>query len=271
MNKNVVIFILVLFTLLGSIWGSVENRKRISLEQQLQDMSAEIEKIGMQTSKEREQVLGKTAGLQETLADKEEQLKDARKELVALRKSSKAIESQLSGCTASLQEMNEKNESYLQEIQVAKKNIASLQAADDKQQQDSKAQPEEKAGKQPGQAGKGVTAGLDRQDVTSLQNQLQTTSFTVEQLREELNACNAQITGLEKLVDEKNAGMDEISQDMDRLKVNMDVLLSKISDQKDSLQELQEENRDLAKELAAKNEEIADLQEEIMQGPVKKE
>lgn len=271
MNKNVVIFILVLFTLLGSIWGSVANKKRIVLEEQLKAMAADMEKIGMQTSKEREQVLGKTAGLQETLADKEDQLHNARKELVVLRKSAKAVESQLSECTSSLQEMNEKNESYMKEIQAAKNTIASLKASLKKEEEISAKQQPVAIEPGPAQEEEPAAEQQDNEEVLSLQDQLQSTSLTVEQLQEGLNACNAQIIGLEKLVDEKNAEMDETVAEMDRLKINMDVLLSKISEQKDSLQEMQEENRDLAKELAAKNEEIADLQEEIMQSPVQKE
>jgi len=34
MNKNRVIFALVVLTILGSIWGSVANKKKASLERQ---------------------------------------------------------------------------------------------------------------------------------------------------------------------------------------------------------------------------------------------
>ena len=80
---------------------------------------------------------------------------------------------------------------------------------------------------------------------------------------EELEKARAQIIGLEKIVEEKNAVVEEISRELDRVKINMDVLLSKISDQQDMLQEVQEENSELVKELAAKNEECADLQEQL--------
>jgi len=79
----------------------------------------------------------------------------------------------------------------------------------------------------------------------------------------ELEKAKAQILGLEKIVEEKNAAVEELSQELDRVKINMDVLLSKIADQQDSLQEVQEENGELVKELAAKNEECADLQEQL--------
>lgn len=83
----------------------------------------------------------------------------------------------------------------------------------------------------------------------------------------DLAAAKAQIVGLEKIIEEKNANVEEISRELDRVKINMDVLLSKISDQQDTLQEVQEENSELVKELAAKNEECADLQEQLQKAP----
>ena len=50
MNKNVIIFILVVFTLIGSIWGSIASRQKVSMEVQLEKMAAEIaQKIDPQT------------------------------------------------------------------------------------------------------------------------------------------------------------------------------------------------------------------------------
>ncbi|HHL32883.1 MAG TPA: hypothetical protein ENJ30_00800 [Desulfobulbaceae bacterium] len=84
----------------------------------------------------------------------------------------------------------------------------------------------------------------------------------------ELEKAKAQIIGLEKMVEEKNATIEEISRELDRVKINMDVLLAKISDQQDALQEVQVENSELVKELAAKNEECADLQEQLHKAPL---
>ena len=273
MNKNVVIFILVIFTLLGSIWGSVANRKKVVLEDQLSNMNAEIEKLKHQTNKEREQVLGKTAGLQESLVEKDDQLQKARKELVTLRKSAQAVEAQLSECTASLQEVNLKNEKHIKEIQAANNTIASLQADLAKKggQTVGVSKPESPENEADGQKEQAAEVGPSDENAADLKERLQSVSLNADQLQEDLNACNAQILGLEKLIDEKNEAMDETTQEMDRLKINMDVLLSKIADQRDSMQELQEDNRELAKELAERNEEIANLQEEVMKSPVPQE
>jgi chromosome segregation ATPase len=78
----------------------------------------------------------------------------------------------------------------------------------------------------------------------------------------ELNKAQAQIFGLEKIVEEKNAAVEELSRELDRVKINMDVLLSKIADQQDALQEVQEENSELVKKLAGKSEECDQDEEE---------
>ena len=84
----------------------------------------------------------------------------------------------------------------------------------------------------------------------------------------EYESVRAQVIGLEKIIEEKNATIEETSKELDHWKVNMDVLLSRITEQQDALQELQNENRELAKELAAKNQELADLNEQLIQTPV---
>lgn len=266
MNKNVVIFVLVVLTLVGSIWGSVANRKKINMEQKLNETVASMKKMAEQTSKEREQVLGKTAGLQENLVERDEQLAKARKELVSLRKETQGLEAKLSGCNASIAELKRDKETGRQELKAAQAEIASLKGKLDTME---KAQENPAVGiDTPPRAGDGEAALADSQ---SIQEQLQSAELTVDKLQQRLDAASAQIVGLEKIVDEKNDAMEETGREMDRLKINMDVLLSKIADQQDELQEIREENRELAKELTAKNEEIADLQEEVMQHPVQEQ
>ncbi|HER63605.1 MAG TPA: hypothetical protein ENO11_06480, partial [Desulfobacteraceae bacterium] len=107
MNKSRAIFILVVLVVVSGIWGSLADRKRIVLEKKLKETVEQMQKLTEQNTRQREQVLGKTAGLQETLAEKEEQLGKARKELVSLRKEIKVLESQISACNATIQKLNE--------------------------------------------------------------------------------------------------------------------------------------------------------------------
>lgn len=268
MNKNVVIFILVVLIFIGGIWGSLADRKKNDLRKKLSETYEQMEKLSQQNTMQREQVLGKTAGLQGTLADKEKQLGKARKELVSLRKKLKALESQLSSCDAIILKVSQEKKELESKMLAAQDKIID-KTAEKIEQKISVAVPLQEDEAQDEQVVKpDEEDNTDQYDVQSLLQQLQAAELTIDRLRQRLDAGNAQMMGLEKLLEEKSSAMEETSQDMDRLKINMDVLLSKIADQRDELQEVQEENRDLVKELAAKNEEVADLQEEIMQQPV---
>lgn len=257
MNKNVAIFILVVLIFIGGVWGSLADRKRIGLEKKLKETVEQMQKMTDQSTKQREHVLGKTAGLQETLVEKEEQLNKARKELVTLRKEIKTLEAELSGCNANLQKL-------IQEKEALAKTNGSGQAVPSAQED--AAQQAQPAAVQKNPEADPVVS--DEQKAQTLQAKLNEAELTIERMRQRLDGANAQMMGLEKLLEEKNAAMEETSQAMDRLEINMDVLLSKISDQRDQLQETQEEKRELVKELAVKNETIADLQEELMRQPV---
>ena len=245
MSKNTVIFILVVAALLGSVWGGIANKERRDLRIRLQEMTQEMEKLTSRTEREREQVLGKTAGLQETLVERDQQLAKARKELVTLRKNVKALEAEISGCNAAVARLTKE-----------KKLAARLSAR--------KAKPT------PAETTVAEQPVLTRaEDDAELRRQLQDARLAVQRLQQQLDAANARIAGLEKTIDEKTDAMTETGQEMDRLKINMDVLLARIGDQQDEIQELKDENRALVKELTAKNEELSDLMEEMAQPSVR--
>ncbi len=247
MNKNLVIFALVVLTIVGSIWGSVANKKKMSLEQQLTETVTKLQKLRQHNSREREQILGKTASLQEVLHDKESQLLDGRKELVALRKANKALESKLSGCTATVQRLKGENAAQFNDLQAATARINRLTSA-----------------------GRGMTGSTvtGAEASGALREQMRPAKQTIAELRRQLAADSAQIVGLEKIVDEKNSAIKEAAQAMARSRVNTNVLLAKISEQQDSLQQLRTEKQELVKQLAAKDEEIANLRKKNIKTPV---
>ncbi|VAW36437.1 hypothetical protein MNBD_DELTA04-822 [hydrothermal vent metagenome] len=253
MNKNLVIFALVVLTVLGSIWGSIANKKKMSLERQLTETVTKLQKLRQRNSREREQILGKTASLQEVLHDKENQLLNGRKELVALRKANKALESKLSGCDAAVQKLKGENAAQFKDLQSATARIDRLTSTLNKQK------------KQPASVGLDRTAAGVSGDQPE---QRRSAQQTIDELRQRLAAANAQIVGLGKIVDEKNSAIKKTAQAMARSKVNMDVLLAKISEQKSSLQQLRAEKQELVKQLAAKDEEVANLREKNIQPPV---
>lgn len=228
MNKNTMLFLLFIAALLGSTWGSVVNRQKIDLEQQLRDARTELQKCSEQPGLADERLPGAHTALQASLAEKEEQLEKARKELAALRKEKQALEAKLSGSGSGLQV----------------KSGLPAEAAD----------PGKTAGapqKSGGEGGAGQEGGASP-------GELQRGGSPVEDAQR-LEEVNAQLLGLEKIVDEKNLALQQIVAEKERLLINMDVLLAKIADQQRELLAIQEEKRELVKQLAARKE-LTDFQ-----------
>lgn len=263
MSKNNVIFILVVLLIISGIWGSLADRKRIALKEQLNDATEQMQKASEQSDKQRDQVLRKTADLQQTLADKEEQLAKARKELVSLRKDIKTIEAQLSGCSATVDKLSRRREELAQKVRVLQGNDRDVTVNGEKGAA---------AGGPEGISNNSADAvqANDRGQVDEavLREKLATTTQSNARLQQKLDAANAQLAGLEKLLEQKTSALDRRAQEMGRLQINMDVLLAKIADQKDELQEIRANNRKLVQEITDRNGEIADLREKLLRQPV---
>jgi chromosome segregation ATPase len=262
MNKNTIIFILVVATLIGSIWGSVANRKKIDLERKLNETVAGMKKLAESTAQEQEQVLGKTVGLQESIEIKDRQIDKARKELIALRKETQALEARLSEYNATVQSLTGERDECLRDLRVAREELAGL--GDSLRELEAAAAETEvvQAAREPVKQEEGniETGGPE---IELLRDRLRTAESTASRQKEQLDAANAQITGLEKIVVEKTDALEAAGREMDRLRINMDVLLAKIADQQEKLRETQEKSRALSLELSARNDELAELRREL--------
>lgn len=264
MNKNTVILILIVATLIGSTWGSVVNRKKIDLERKLNETVANMKQLAAATAREQEQVLEKTAALQENILIKDQQIGKARKELVALRKETQALEARLSGCNAAVQEQSAEKEQCLRDLAAARKQIAATsdtgwKAGSGREQAASSGSPAEGFPQ-----GNGPVADSG---TPSNQEQQQADPAMTAALQERLDAANARIIGLEKIIIEKKGEMEAAGKEMERLRINRDVLLAKIADQQERLREMEEKNRTLNLELAARNEELVELRGEAAKQP----
>ncbi|MDY0351998.1 MAG: hypothetical protein RBR09_12140 [Desulfobulbaceae bacterium] len=256
MNKNGIIFILVVLTLIGSVWGSVANRKKIDLERELNETIASMKKQSAAAATEQEQVLGKTADLQESIVIKDRQIDKARKELVALRKKTQALEARLSGCEAAVARLTGERDECLENLAATREQVSGLSDFPPRLEA-----PAAEAGTQELRQGQGGDP-----DSESLRERLEEVELTaVEQQR--LEAANARINGLEKIVVDKTEALDAAGRELDRLRVNMDVLLAKIADQQEKLRNTLEESHTLNLELASRNEELEELRQKLTQQP----
>lgn len=302
-NRNYIIAALVALLVISSIWGSIGNRSAKANKKELQTVTAELETLKVEKAKPVEAAPDTSKGLVKELKAKEEQLVKARKELVELRKGVKALEVELINRDAKVQKLqaavakvkaqkgSEANSAVAALQAELKKTQTALKQKNQQLQQATKKLKKAGADLQQLQATSAGKAG----NLEQLQQKLAASEEALKASEEALNAAReqaasatseeremigklvsdyeiagAQIIGLEKIIEEKNAALEETSRELDRVKINMDVLLAKISDQQDTMQELHEENRELVKDLTGKNQQLADLQDQLLQAPVQK-
>jgi len=306
-NKNLVIFVLAVFIVIGSIWGSIANKKKLQFQDQLVSMNKELK----QTNQFRDEMLAKIAGLQADLEERESQLVQAREELTMLRKTNKGLEAKLSIRTAAINKISQEKKDLAARLKELSGSEEKLDSSTEGQQKDDglaaceanldiankkniklkewleKIRKEDKAATnedvQPS-VPKSVLEDTDRKN--TFENELQEAKNSVEELKQqlssehssskrerdllalELDSAKAQVIGLEKIVEEKNETIEKTEKDAERLRLNMEVLLTTISNQKDRLEKLQTDNKELVKTLTVKNENISDLQEKLLRSPV---
>jgi len=106
--------------------------------------------------------------------------------------------------------------------------------------------------------------------IQELEGKLEESALSIHDLDEKIAALNqtrltrkyesirAQAIGLELIVEERDAALEEINRQQDHWKINKDLLLSTIAEQHEGLEKLQEENRGLLRDLAAKKSELAE-------------
>ncbi|PIE55746.1 MAG: hypothetical protein CSA34_07475 [Desulfobulbus propionicus] len=270
-KKNKIIAALAALLIIGSIWGATGHRRATNMKAEVATLKTEQEQVSAQAV----QAAETEAQLQKSLETKEGQLVKAKEELVGLRKATKGLEAALSERDARIQMLAEQIEVLQGKGQVDADRVAELQAKLDATAMEEAATREE-------------MNNLVEAD-TQLQNALAENNKVIDQLEKEIaanleqlastreefallsgkmEAAQAQILGLEKIVEEKEALLEETNDELDKVKTNTDVLLGEITDQQDALQEMSVENGELVKSLADKNEEIAALQEQLMQTPV---
>lgn len=308
MNKNLVIGVLAALLVLASLWGQVGNKTKKSVVREKKVVEAQLLQVETEAAATHDALLVKTAQLQKSLQFTKSQMKKSRNELVGLRKDNQTLEAKLAERKMNFELLVQKKDAQIKQLKQKKGSqpkIAKQPARTAKRLARTAKQVAELQDKIIAMEKQFSTALNDavmkeKQNSKELNAKLKSAATVIQDLQEklqektaaadstaaavadirtnneseqnriklELESMNAQILGLEKIVDEKNIALEETSRELDHWKVNMDVLLSRITEQKDGLQELQEENIGLVKELTAKNKELADLSEQIIKTPV---
>ncbi|WP_028582532.1 hypothetical protein [Desulfogranum japonicum] len=291
-NRNLKIGALIVLLVIWSIWGGVNSRNaktyKLELEAAHQEIAAlqaetkpaapvvEVDKVGSSLTKEAlEQLKQENEKLHSELKKMHhavKQMQKAREELVALRKASQrhaAVITQKEALIGKLEEAlkaeSEKDSSTETMVEQLNQKLTACATAlaetRDKQAQQASQVTELK--QQLAVAQENLAANEEQSDACGDSGRERLSRLAID-----YETAQAQIIGLEKIVEEKNAALAETSRELDRIKINMDVLLGKISDQQDILQEQEQENLELVKELTLKNKKLADLEDQLNQTPL---
>lgn len=250
------------------------------LEAKLSERDATLQKL--LGEKEKLAIKAQSSTIQ-YVSDLQKKLTLLKKELTAVKKELKQKNQQLAGkqgnaavaqkkeLTAIQDELNEKKEQLSRMRSFTKEQVAELEKKVTALQKELKDKGAQLAKLKTGKKQVSETNAKSAQEIAELQKSLAAAEAENREffaVSRKLETAEAQIIGLEKIIEEKNAVIEEISRTLDRVKINMDVLLNKIADQQDGLQEVQDENRELIKELTVKNKELADLQEQLQAAPI---
>lgn len=258
MSKNQIIIALVVLCLVGTIWGSVQDKKSTSLERQLAAMKqapaapvmvgaavsdaqavtssvlAELEELKSQNTK----LLENAATFKGSVASQQDEIASLKKELAESDGGSQAIEV-----------MQAQLDKRISEIAALEEAVAAAKADLDKTKA-ALAVAEEAA------------AGFEEVKST-LANSVDAYSAKSQELAAEVEESAVHIQSLEKALEERTKILVAAGEELARTKLNMNVLLSKIAAQNNSLEILEETQVALEKELAKKFQIIEELQHQL--------
>ncbi len=293
-NAKVIIGGLVALLVFCSIWGSINNRAAKTLQYELNAVTAEEQAGKVEPAKEAHEAevvvvedprvqeleaqIAELQAKEKMVGEKVEQVKQARHDLEEVRKANKRLEGQV------VQQQNRVTQ--LKKALSTKKKQAAAAAKEVKALQDQVAKlTREGVGAEERITALVAAEAQAQETVAALQAEVQAAQETIAAAREQealavqqkeamaaqaaldLEMAEAQVIGLEKIVEEQDVLLEETSSKLDKAEVNMDILLGKISTMQDALQELEQENVELIQQLTNKKTQLDNLQGQVEQQP----
>ncbi len=249
MSKNNIIIALVVLCLLGTIWGSVQDKKSEGLERQLAAMKDQSHDVVAQPA-----VDAAHAEVEKLKAQNENLQKDAK----VLKESVSSQQYELASLKKALAEAD--NSEALALLQAQRGQRASEIASLEKKIMAVRSELEEKANALA--AAEANAANLEDMK-SSLANSIDAYSAKNQELSAELNNAAVRVGSLEKALGERNKLLAAKGTELSRTRLNMNVLLSKIAAQNNSLAILEETRVALERELARKFLIIEELQHQL--------
>ncbi|MBU1234290.1 MAG: hypothetical protein KKD01_09430 [Proteobacteria bacterium] len=250
MSKTQVIIALVVLCLMGTIWGSVQDKKSQGLERELEALKEQLVAAPVageaatgqpdleELKSQNKTLLEDAAILKKTIIDQQAniaQLKQEMADAVSGSQAAEMLQAQLHKRAADLDVL--KGHIAVIKAELEGK-VAALVAAEEN------------------------LAGLEEVKNT-LANNVDVYSAKSQKLSAEVEEYGQRIRSLEKALEERTKLLVANQEELSRTKLNMNVLLSKIGAQNNSLAILEETRVALTKELAAKFQTIEDLERQL--------
>ncbi len=256
MSKNNIIIALVVLCLVGTIWGSVQDKKSEGLERQLAAMKEQSHDAAAQPAAEADSAVLETAHAEvEKLKARNQNLtKDAE----VLKASVSSQQHELASLKKELAEAD--NSEALQLLQAQRGQRASEIASLEEKLIAVRAELDEKASALA--AAEDNATGLEEMK-GSLANSIDAYSAKNQELSAEIENSAGRVASLERALQERTKLLVAKGTELSRTTLNMNVLLSKIAAQNNSLAILEETRIALEQELARKFVVIEELQHQL--------
>jgi chromosome segregation ATPase len=254
MSKNNVIIALVVLCLVGTIWGSVQDKKSESLERQIAAMKEQSHAAPVQAE------AGEVAGASN------EALTTAQEQVDALTSQNKELlenAATLKGTISSLKKEIEESDNGAQAVATLQGELDTSVATVAKLEETVAAGKADIAEKVAALA-VAEEAAADFESVkNTLANSIDAYSEKSQELSTALENADLRVAALEKALEERTKLLVSNGKELSRTKLNMNVLLSRIAAQNNSLAILEETRIALEKELASKFLVIEELQHQL--------
>lgn len=249
MSKNNIIIALVVLCLVGTIWGSVQDKKSEGLERQLAAMKDQSYESASQSA------VAENGAALDTAQAEIDKLKAQNQEL---REGALSQQHELASLKKELAETD--NSGALQLMQAQRGQRASAIARLEEKIVAVRNELDEKVN---ALAVAETNAANFEEMKSTLANSIDAYSVKSQQLSAELENSAVRIASLEKAMEERTKLLVAKGTELSRTKLNMNVLLSKIAAQNNSLAILEETRVALEQELARKFLAIEELQRQL--------
>ncbi len=270
MSKNNIIIALVVLCLIGTIWGSVQDKKSDGLERQLAAMKDQSHATQEVAADGHEATAATNDGSVAKIAALKAENKSLQKKAASLKRSAAGHKSELANLK---KELNSELASLKNELADAGKSAEALKVLQaQRDQRASKiAKLEEKvAAVQADLAEKANALAIAQEAASSfeakqgnLASSVDAYSVKSQELSSALENAALRVASLEKALEERTKLLVDNANELARTKLNMNVLLSRIAGQNNSLAILEETRIALEQELANKFLIVEELQHQL--------